>query len=320
VDLTWWLVVIAACVALAAGIAAVLLVPLPRTAARPLANVGRLTRLPAYVRAARRRTILVVATVTLLGIAGAATVVAAARPTGLPTSALDTATAQPEDVMVCTAGPPDDPTTAATMRYFAGQIPTFDTQRIGLTSAHRRVVPMTRDHQYAGVRFGEYADGRQPSPAVDYANYAGSVEDLLALCITGFPGFEHTGAQRRSLIYVGPGTLRAPDEDRPAVLDADRVRELARTAGVQVDAVLTTPENSTVGVLDALVAETGGRADPPGTDVTARLTAIRSHPPPPTSEAGPGVRAATPDTPDVPLVVAIVAVLMLALVPLVVRP
>ena len=50
VDLTWWVVAIAGCVGLAICIAVALLQPMDaeRRHLRPLANVGRLTRLPEY--------------------------------------------------------------------------------------------------------------------------------------------------------------------------------------------------------------------------------------------------------------------------------
>ncbi|MDT5193501.1 MAG: hypothetical protein QOH20_255, partial [Mycobacterium sp.] len=56
-DLTWWVVAIAGCVALAICIAAVVFRPMDaeRRQLRPLANVDRLTTLPEYVRAARIR-------------------------------------------------------------------------------------------------------------------------------------------------------------------------------------------------------------------------------------------------------------------------
>ena len=74
---------------------------------------------------------------------------------------------------------------------------------------------------------------------MSYVDYAGGVEDVLAMCLTGFPSFDQKTAQRRSLIYVGPGSRRAPGETRPALFTADAVRDLARTADVQVNVVIT---------------------------------------------------------------------------------
>lgn len=319
-ELTWWPVIIVACLALAAGIVVVMVAPGRDHRRRlPLANVGRLTSLPAYVRAARRRTVLVLATMALLAVAAVATVLTAARPTGLPATARDATTGQPEDVMVCVAGPLDDPRIRAGMSYFAGHAQTLDTQRIGLTSANRRVVPMTRDHQFASARFGEFAaaDARQSdfTPAVAYANYARRVEDVLALCLTGFPGFDEIGAQRRSVIYLGPGALPG-DTAGAGVVDGARLRSLAESAGAQVNVLLTDPPNPT---LADLARATGGRTEPLGSDVAARLAEIRATPPPSTSAVGPTVRAATPETPDVPLLVALGAVAVLSALPLWVR-
>ena len=49
------------------------------------------------------------------------------------------------------------PPSAPSLRYFADQVNAFGTQRIGLTSPNRRVVPLTRDYQYAAAQFGRYA-------------------------------------------------------------------------------------------------------------------------------------------------------------------
>ncbi|MGV0802695.1 hypothetical protein ABQF26_37320, partial [Mycolicibacterium elephantis] len=108
---------------------------------------------------------------------------------------------------------------------------TYGTQRIGLTSPNRRVIPLTRDYSYAAEKLTDIAEvGRAPadsepsptqrtaaasfSPAVSYLDYTPSVADLLALCITGFPSFDAPSAHRPSLIYLGPGELRAPGETR----------------------------------------------------------------------------------------------------------
>ena len=229
-ELTWWVVAIVGCVGLANCIAAVLLRPMEeeRRQLRLLANVGRLTRLPEYRRAARLRTLSAVVAIGLLVVIFGASVVAAARPTGLPAVARQSGSAQPEDIMLCMGGPATEPAVGATLRYFADRVKTFTTQRIGLTSSNPRVVPLTRDYQYAAAQFNEYAGASERSadavrwaPAVSYVDYAGGVEDVLAMCLTGFPSFDQKTAQRRSLIYVGPGSLRVPGEKRPALFTAD---------------------------------------------------------------------------------------------------
>lgn len=323
-ELTWWLVVIVACVALAVGIVVALLLPIDdRRRLRPLANVDRLTRLPAYVRAMRRRTVTTIATLVLLVVAVAATVVAGARPTGLPTAAHDADAGQPEDVMVCAGAPLGDRRLEATLRYFAAKVPTFDTQRIGLTSPHRRVVPLTRDHQYAAGRFAAYAapvidadvDDRRAdfAPDVRYVNYAEGVDDLLALCLTGFPGFDEPAPQRRSIVYVGPGRTA---QSGPAIVGASRLRELAMTAGVQVNVITTAPGDD---VLEDLARSTGGRYFATESNVAPQLDEIRANPPVPSPEVENRIRAAAPESPDVPLLIALTALIALSLVPLVVR-
>ena len=320
-DLTWWVVAIAGCVALAICIAAVVFRPMDaeRRQLRPLANVGRLTTLPEYVRAARIRSSSMVIAMVLLVIAFAGAVVAASRPTGLPSAAGESGAGQPEDIMLCVDGPVTDPAASATLRYFAEQVKTFDTQRIGLTSPNRRVVPLTRDYQYAAAQLSTYARPRNANNGfvapVSYVDYAGGAADLLALCLAGFPSFEQPPAQRRSVIYVGPDALRAPDERRSALFTADRVKELAATAGVQVNVLVTGSDNDTMA---SLARDTGGRAFSADSDVTADLADIRDNPPTAASaEDGAPVKAT--ESPDVPLAVALLAVLMLAAWPVVRR-
>ncbi len=62
---------------------------------------------------------------------------------------------------------------------------------------------------------------------------------MLALCLTGFPGFESAGDTRRSLIYLGPGALRSPDDSRPSLFTDAQVTEIAQRAGVQINAIAT---------------------------------------------------------------------------------
>lgn len=313
-DLIWWIVAIVGCVVLAGCVGLALLWPRARShAPRPLANTGRLTGLPEYIRAVRLRTISACVTIALLVVIFAATILVAARLTGLPSSPRNAAAAQPEDIMVCIGGTPTDPAVAASLRYFADRIDSFTTQRIGLTSANRRVVPLTRDYRYAAGRF---ADAVPLVAPVNYVDYAESVEDVLAMCLTGFPHSDEKAAQRRSLIYIGPDTLRAPDDPRPALFTADAIRGLALGAGVQVN-ILTT--GSTGDTLSGLARETGGRSHSTDANVTADLDEIRSHPPAPTTTDDAAAETRSPESPDIPLVVALVALAAMAWWPLVVR-
>lgn len=296
-DVIWWGVPIAACVALAGCIAAALLPPRrdhPENL-RALANTRRLTRLPEYVRAARRHTIRAGIAVGLLVIALAATALASARPTGLPAPDRDTTADQPEDIMICAGGPATDPAVGETLRYFAEQVRGFGTERIGLTSANRRVIPLTRDHQYAAGRFAR--DTQSLVSPVSYVDYTASVQDVLAMCLTGFP--DDDTATRRSLIYVGPGALS--DGDGPALFTAQQVRELASDAGVQVNAV--TDEGS----LPAdLARESGGRVHAQDGDIGAALDDIRGNPPQAQRDAE-DAAARSVETPELPLVIALLA-------------
>lgn len=324
-DLIWLVVAIAGCVALATCIALVLLRPMDseRRRLRPIANAARLTRLPEYVRARRARTRSAVIAMVLLVVTFACAVAVAARPTGLPTSARQSDGADPEDVMVCVGAPVADPAVGATLRYFADQMDGFGSARIGLTSPNRRVVPLTRDYQYAKGVFSDYAQAAGPrgdveafAPAVSYVDYAESIEDVLGLCITGFPGFDQQSAQRRSLIYVGPGELDSPRDGRPSLFTAAQIDDMARTADVQVNALVTGPASPFIA---RLVQNSGGRSFSAGADAAARVADIRANPPATRSSESDAVRSASVDSPDVPLVLALVAITLLAWWPVVQR-
>lgn len=309
-ELTWWPVLIAGCVAAAICIAAALLTPtgVKRRRLRLLANVERLTELPEYRRAVRMRTVSAVVAIVLLAVAFGAAVVGAARPTGLPSAAQRSDDAQPEDIMLCIGAPGTDRAVGAALQYFADRMTTFGTERIGLTVPDRRVVPLTRDYQYAASRFRDY--GTEQSVAVSYVDYAGGVEDVLAMCLTGFPSFEEVSAQRRSLIYVGPGSRRAAGETRPALFTADAVRDLAKTAGVQVNAIIGGSGNA---VIEALARDTGGRSFTGDAPVDVRMSQIRAHPPPPTANQSQSAEVRFTETPDLPIVLALTALAGLVL-------
>ncbi|MCX2712879.1 hypothetical protein [Mycolicibacterium sp. J2] len=318
-DLNWWVVAIAGCVALAAVIAAAALWPTDtgRSRLRPLANTARLTRLPEYRRAVRLRTLWLAVTALLLVTGFAAATLAAARPSGLPSAANGNLARPAEDIMVCTGAPASDPAVAAVLRYFAERTPGFGAQRIGLTSANRRVIPLTRDYQYAAAHFGAAArSGAGLVANVSYTDYAADVDDVLAMCLTGFPDFGEPAANPRSLIYVGPGALRRPGDPRGRLFSADRVRELADTAAVQVNAVVVGGDD---GTLDRLVQATGGVAVPADGSTAARIAEIMARPPAVVSAATGEVTTRTVESPDIPLVVALLAVTALLIWPRLVR-
>ncbi|MBX7454613.1 hypothetical protein GR927_42095 [Mycolicibacterium sp. 3033] len=244
--LTWWVVPVIGAVALVIVIAAALLLPTPRAAERrePLAHTARLTRLPEYLAVVRRQTRATGIAVALLIMLFATTMLATARPT----APVDTGTGPRDDIMLCVAQPATDPATGQFLGYFARQALTYGTQRIGLTSTDRRLVPLTRDYQYAAGSFGEYAEAGQDtnsprlesfSSAVEYSDYAPTLADVLSLCMTGFPDFQAPGDTRRSVIYLGPGSLRAPGDDRPSLFTDDQVIDMARRGDIQINAVAT---------------------------------------------------------------------------------
>lgn len=318
-------VAIAGCVALAICIAAVLLRPMDseRRRLRPLANVSRLTRLPEYGRAKRARTRTAVVTIALLVVMFSGTVVVAARPSGSFTSARQFDGEDPEDVMLCIGTPVADPAAGAALRYFADQADGFSTERIGLTSPNRRVVPLTRDYQHVKETFSNYAqppdrrgDLEAFSPAVSYSDYAESVEDQLALCLTGFPEFDREAAQRRSLIYVGPNEPRPPGDRRPALFTADRVRDVALAAGVQINALVVGPDSA---LLSSLARDTGGQVFTADSGVATRLAEIRNDPPEARSADTEDADSRSIESPDVPLIVALLAAVALAIWPVVGR-
>jgi hypothetical protein len=223
--------------------------------------------------------------------------------------------------MLCMGGQPTDQAVGSTLEYFAGRVTGFTTHRIGLTSADRRIVPLTRDYQYAAAQFnalgsasGRAGDDAGWASAASYVNYAGGVEDVLALCLTGFPSFDQEAAQRRSVIYVGPGSLRSPTETRPALFDTDAVRGLAEAGDVQINVLMTTPGGE---ALEMLARETGGRWFPPDANTAAALSEIRNNPPPQATSVVTTVRSV--ETPDIPLALALVALAGLAMWPVVVR-
>lgn len=297
-ELTWWPVAIIGLVCLVLVVVLAILLPTERRGAlRPMANTARLTRLPEYRAVIRRQTRATAAVLGLLALLLGAAVLASARPTGTLWDADDS---QPrEDIMLCVAQPVTDEPTGKFLNYFARQATTYGTERIGLTSPNRRLVPLTRDYQFAAGRFGDFAQASRDQASADagtlapaqalalrtrtdsfaspvtYADYAPTVADVLALCLTGYPGFENQGDTRRSLIYLGPGALRSPDDTRPSVFTDAQVTEMAQRAGVQVNAIAT-PGRET-GALTTITDVTGGqffRFD--DTDIDANLDAIRA--------------------------------------------
>jgi hypothetical protein len=332
VALTWWPVAVAGLVCAAVAIVLALLLPMEqaRRQLRRMANTSRLTRLPEYARLARARLLSMVVAVALIGVLLGTSVLASARPSGWWWSSA--APDPPDDVMLCVAEPVTEQVTGNFLTYFADQARTYGTQRIGLTSPNRRVIPMTRDYQYVAGRLGDLArlskdrpDGETPSaasftPAVSYVDYASSVEDVLALCMTGFPSFDSTSSHRRSLIYLGSGQLRDSGETRPSLLTADQVSAMASKAGIQINALSTSSRKA--GVLPSISKSSGGQyfsLEGRQDQLTGDLDLIRNHPPAATAPAEESATSWFGDAPAVPLVVAVVASMLLCLSLMVLR-
>jgi hypothetical protein len=324
VDLKWWPVAAigSACFVAVVVLAALLPMTAARRRLRPLANVARLTGLPEYAKVARLRSLSTVVTLVVLTVMFGAASWAAARPTG---TSKDFDAAHPEDIMLCVGQPVTDPATAELLDYFARQAPTsYPTQRIGLTSVNRRLVPLTRDHQYAAARFGEYARAREAqstsfAPPVPYTDYAVSVNDVLALCISGFISTEKLSTRRHSVIYLGPSDLRAAGERRAELFTDGGVRDLAERAGVQINVVDTAPSAAS-GSLVALTKQTGGRYFAPRpASVAPELDEIRANAPPARLADGTVVRADSSDAPVIPLAIALVSAAVLSVALLLLR-
>ncbi|CQD16887.1 hypothetical protein BN1232_03678 [Mycobacterium lentiflavum] len=323
-DLMWWPVAAIGLTCLAAVVALAALLPMTaaRRRLRPLANVARLTRLPEYAKVARLRSLSTIVTLVVLTTMFGAATWAAARPIE---ASDDFDVVHAEDIMLCVAQPATDASTAELLDYFARQITASpQTQRIGLTSANRRLVPLTRDHQYAASRFGDYAVARETQVAsfalpVPYTDYAASVNDVLALCLSGFPATEQRNKHRRSVIYLGPSELRAAGESRASLFSDNSVRELAKRTGAQVNAIDTSP-SSTSAELVALTQQTGGRHFNAGTNsVTKSLSEIRAHTPAARLADGTVVTADHHDAPVLPLAIALLSAAVLSVALLVLR-
>jgi hypothetical protein len=331
-DLRWWPIAVAGLVCLAVAFALALLLPMEqlRRQLRPLANTGRLTRLPEFARVARARSLSMIVTIVLLVLMFGAAVLATARPVGWSWE-LGSSEA-PEDIMLCVGEPVTEPATGEFLTYFARQATTYGTQRIGLTSPNRRVVPLTRDYQYAGEKFGDFAEAaKMPAdvaedmaaaffPPVRYVDYAPSVEDILALCMTGFPSFEHKSIHRRSLIYLGPSTIRDPDETRPSLFTDQRAVDMAAAAGIQINVI--SPSGQENNSLRTITESTGGqyfRIDPGSADLWATLDSIRSNAPATALPPDTTLTGWFGDSPTIPLAVAVVTSALLCLSLMVLR-
>jgi hypothetical protein len=185
---------------------------------------------------------------------------------------------------------------------------------------------MTRDYQFVAGRLDDLGrPSRQPgedsagitssfSPAVSYIDYAPSVEDILALCLTGFPSFDSPSSHRRSLIYLGPGQIRNPDEARRSLLTAEQVSNMANNAGIQINVL--SPTSRTAGALPSIATSSGGQyvsLENREAQLARDLDAIRDKPPAATAPADESVTGWFGDAPALPLIIAVVSSALLCL-------
>jgi hypothetical protein len=354
VDLKWWPITCGGVLALVVVVMIAMVIPLPTVTRilRPLAHVSRLTELPEYARIARARFLALVITAALLLILFVAAIITAGRPVGFSSATRNFEALHPEDIMICVGEPVTDAATAGLLNYFTQQMKTFETQRIGLTSPTLRVVPMTRNYDWASQQLTDYANlsGLQRdidagkklatnevaqltngitsfSRSINYTDYVRSVEDILALCMTGFPGFEDKSGHRRSLIYMGYSNIRSDSDRRRSLYSTQTVKDMAIHAGIQINAiarsdVLSGPTTSS-GSLSSIVASTGGRfslynpagtgADPGGTDatLTGLLDRIRDTPPNVVLPNGMMITRRSWDYPTLPVSISLAAAILL---------
>ncbi|AKK27452.1 hypothetical protein [Mycobacterium sp. EPa45] len=330
-DLRWWPIALAGVLALAVCVVLAMVLPSARAdrTLRPLAHVDRLTALPEYARIRRREAVLAVTTIALLVVLFLTAALSAARPSG---SGREFDALHPEDVMLCVGAPVADGTTAQFLNHFARQATTYDAQRIGLTSPTVRVLPLTRDYQYAAQRLGEYgepdaAQAAEFAKTVSYTDYAPSLRDTLALCMTGF-GTEPT-SHRRSLIYLGPSTF-GPGDER-SLFSGQQLADMADKAGIQVNAITRVDVSDAArrgdDELNALAQRSGGQffryhaAGPGGSDptLTDDLDAIRANPAPVVLPGGARITAQLPDEPGPLLVTGLTVAALLGVALVVVR-
>lgn len=355
-DLKWWPLTLVGAITLILIVVAAAVIPMPtvQRILRPLARVDRLTDLPEYARVARSRILALLITATLLVLLFLSSIITAGRPVGSSAATRDFAAQHPEDVMVCVGEPVTDAATAGLLNYFTGQMRSYQTERIGLTSPTLRVLPLTRDYDWAAQQFTNYADlsplqrdidaGKKLgdnevtqltngittfSRPVEFTDYVRSVEDILALCMTGFPGFEDKSNHRRSLIYIGYTNIRSPADRRRSLYSTQTVKDMAAHAGIQINAIarsdIISGPTQTSESLQSIVEATGGRfslynpagtaADPGSTDstLTNLLDHIRDNPPNVVLPNGTTITRRSWDYPLIPVSISLAAALLLTI-------
>lgn len=358
-ELKWAAVIVAGLIALAMAVVAAALLPMPRIdrVLRPLAHVDRLTRLPEYARVYRVYFLSVIVAGVLLVATFLFALTATARPSGWASAERKFDSVHPEDIMLCVGERASDPTTAGFFNYFAGQAASSggaaETARIGLTSPTLRVIPLTRDQGYLADRLGSLAElariqqdldtGKPVSDSdrarleygistfsrpVAYVDYAPSVTDVLALCMTGFPAYQDRSGHRRQLIYLGYSTFKDPNDERASLYSAEDTKKLAEQSSVQINVIarsdVASSSTADTDALRRIAYATGGKfalynpagtaAADSGTDPTLAglLDQIRRSPPPVELPGDKILTSRSVDSPETVLIGAVVAVALLS--------
>ncbi|OBK15690.1 hypothetical protein [Mycobacterium asiaticum] len=354
-ELKWWPVLYVGVLFLAITVIAAVLLPTARLrrTLRPLAHVDRLTRLPEYRRVHRFYLFSVIVTGVFLLATFLTALTAGARPTGLASSKQAFDAAHPLDIMLCAGAQVTDFATADFLRHYADYVQHLqpqDTRRIGLTSTTLRVIPVTRDHRYLADRLDSLSrlasiqrdlnsrkilsDNERSdltkgieafSRPVDYVDYAPSVQDTLALCMTGFPSYPAERTHRRQLIYFGFSAFRDPADQRRSLFTDDTLTRLAVQQGVQVNVIAradsATSSTEDTDALQNTAQESGGRFfqyDPAGVDhaadtLSGYLDQIENNGPTAHLPGGKTISVHSADSPEAVLVGSLLAAALLSL-------
>ena len=151
-----------------------------------------------------------------------------------------------------------------------------------------------------------------------YTDYATNVNDVLALCLSGFRSDEERGTRRRSVIYLGPSDIRAAGDQRPALFTDGGVQDLAKRVGAQINVVDTAPSPAS-GRWPRSPSRPGPVPGAGPKSVTAALDEIRSNAPRRAPADGTVVTADSADAPVAPLAIALVSAAVLSVALLVLR-
>ena len=154
------------------------------------------------------------------------------------------------------------------------------------------------------------------SAPVSYVDYTANVDDLLTLCLTGFPDFDQSHGATPFADLRRPRRCAHPAIRARRCSPPTGCRDLATTGGVQVNAVITGQDSGAL-VVAGRVTPADARSPParawPRASTTFGTTRRR-----PGSARTP-TAATAPESPDVPVLIALAAAVALAGWPMVQR-